>query len=328
MNRQNHHTKARSKKVILGVEALERRDCTAVSITTANAGHTLVLTGTNGDDTLEIRQNDLQDTVTVITGGAPASFVSSVINRIEIKMKAGKDNIAYKLTGGSNFLHQKTVVVDMGIGDDKMTVDLSRNGVLGLVADVKSSFALNLKGDAGQDRLDVDLGRLVDADVNLTPDMGLQGDIVDIDLRGDVTEGSTLNVLNLEQIFGNNPLGGKDRFSLDATNVDIESDCQVFIQSFLGMDDDILEFGYSGRMEGGLFVRLSGESGRDTVKANVLLREDSNGAFDVILDGGSGRDDMTFNLDQIEPANIVNAIADGGSGSDDFHTSGDVLRRN
>src|SRR5687768_444394 len=49
------------------VESLEERWCPAISVTTADAGHTLLITGDNAANMIQIRQDDSADRLSVST---------------------------------------------------------------------------------------------------------------------------------------------------------------------------------------------------------------------------------------------------------------------
>ena len=112
----------------LGFEALERRAMLAGNVTATLADHTLTITGDIADNDIVLSGGHEKvftiasgiDATTINGGAGPVTF--SHVKRLVISMGAGGDRLVIN-ANGEKLKHGS---VDMGIGDDTLTMDARR----------------------------------------------------------------------------------------------------------------------------------------------------------------------------------------------------------
>jgi hypothetical protein len=107
------------------VEALEGR-CCPTTVTFDPVSGVVAILGTEADNEVTVLQDDLSDTLTVVYDGVPGmeSYSSSQVVKILGNLGMGNDTFEYRLGGTSDFLHEKTVQVDLMEGQDSARVYL------------------------------------------------------------------------------------------------------------------------------------------------------------------------------------------------------------
>src|SRR3954469_9754106 len=82
---------ARRRAASLAVNALEDRWCPSAVVTTASAGHTIVITGDANANHIVVTQNDATDKLKIVADGKTYNFTSSDVTRLKVDLKAGND---------------------------------------------------------------------------------------------------------------------------------------------------------------------------------------------------------------------------------------------
>lgn len=323
---------AKARGVHLGLESLETRYCPSVTIATADSGHTLVITGDNAANTVTITQDDDDNEIKVqVAGGQTKFFNSNEITAVTVNLKGGDDKFTYKLGGGSDFLFDKIIFVQLGKGNDKATFDFATSG-----AAIKDKLTVAVAEDGGgDDTADITLGRVDGQDVFVRTRMEFGNDTVNVTLKDDLRTDSNVK---LDLIDNNNlqllfvvpiQLGGNDKYTIKADggpsgDVDIADNAVLDIGVAAGDGQDLIDLKYEGELDGKLRVILNGNDGKDTVKAVFDLEDDSDGTLDVRVLGGKGAD--TLKLQIFNDVSIIQAIADGGDGNDSAIVTGNVTK--
>ena len=314
------------------LESLEERACPAISVTTADAGHTLLITGDNAANFVQIRQDDSVDRLSIDTSNfndpgiyQHYEFESSDITKITVQLGHGNDVLTYALGGGSDFEHAKNIGVNVGTGDDFVDFNFQYNGVSD-DAIIYADLALGVIGEGAfgpsykpyallPNRTDVhvDLGDIDDANVTLFTHLGAGNDHLEVlanDLRGD----STLTIQSLANevvpvyayvpyrqangtyaytmVMSYLPIDGNDTYNFELTG-EIDSDAQLTLVQLGGGGNDIFNYEYSGNLDGTLSLNVNAGSGSDTASVWFDFNEESEGILEGSLNLGTGIGDVS-----------------------------------
>lgn len=312
------------------IESLHERLCLSVSVSTIDSGHTLVITGDNLANNIQIIQNDDSNVLTVTAPGVNKTFDSDDITKVVINLQGGADTLTYTMGNGSDFENAKNIILQGGVGHDTATFDFHSNGNTEIEAPL--SVTVNDLGFFDADKVNITLGKVNDVDVLVKTRLGFGNDTFNGTLKGDLQDDADVkfdlvDVNNFLLVFR----GGNDSYKVTANDdVDIDEDASLDVAIFGAAGNDLLEFAFRGEVDGLLKVRLDGGAGFDTVKANITLDDGSDGTLDARLLGGANADALTFNLidDSDSGFVIAAAIADGGSGIDTFSGTANVTKVN
>jgi hypothetical protein len=242
-------------KTRLGLERLDERDVPACIV------------GLGGPDTLVITGNGAMDTVVVSDNGAGAitgtatgwgAFAFAGIKTIKVDTGAGNDRVTYNLTRNLQPGQVRTVDVRLGDGADAFIANLYNPGT-GIGSDLLFGSRLEIsgRGGAGNDVMQINANRDVDVAAAATLKMMLAGET------------------------------GND----------------VLIALYRGENDGDTSF----RM-------LDGGAGNDTIRASLHEDLGSTGTSVGLAQGGIGDDAIGLFLITQNPPSL--AILDGGAGTD------------
>ncbi|HKA07686.1 MAG TPA: hypothetical protein VKD71_10540 [Gemmataceae bacterium] len=199
---------------ILRLEALDGR--ALPSVTVAEAGGVLTITGDQQANNIEIRDTGGSgtDAVTVWVDGVQSDVtIDTAVDKIVLYARGGQDVVAYNLTGSFTGGTDRDVVIYLGNQDDTFTAAL--NGSIGADSDV----SLKVYGGNGQDNLSVSGAGTADApwtiDGHLTVKLygGNGKDTVNVNYNGLISATGTFDLT----VGGGN---GKDLVRADVTAVD------------------------------------------------------------------------------------------------------------
>jgi hypothetical protein len=285
------------------LEALEDRYVPS-TINFNGATATLTVTGTAGKDAIVITDDGTNNAgAVVVTSNGATLFTSGPtagvdqVHTINVNTLGGsRDSVEYDLTGNM-VANNRSIAATFGSGKgDKFTANV--NGNL-----VNAFLLLQATGGSGGDRL---AGTVT-------------GSLNGASFLGFIVKGGT----------------GKDQISFDATNsVAIGPLAQLTVEADGGSNNDVINIGYEGQMQGALFLSANGSSGNDKVKATLTFDGLSNGLLfgpvspnsgkaAAAVNGGGGKDRLSFEVDlsgTLKPASA--AEVDGGAGVDTCHTVG------
>ncbi len=185
--RQHHFGRQQNR---LSVEKLEDRSLMAGNVTAVVTGGLLVITGDTADNGVTIDYNQTTNAYSVIgttpTGStattinsldtsvvANAQIFTTVTKGIRIAMNAGNDNVAFGSVTSTSFVVDGFVDIDMGAGNDTLTIGRNGNavgGVAPLENEVNIGASLAIKLGAGNDTLDI-------TNTTITRDLVVHGDV-------------------------------------------------------------------------------------------------------------------------------------------------------
>jgi hypothetical protein len=285
------------------LETLEAKDCPSVTL----SGTTLIITGDNGINNVVVTQNDEANTITVVeNNGSAKQFKSSAVSSIVVSLKDGADSFTFKLGGTWDFLRAKNISVDLGVGQDTATFDVAHDGSGG-DAEIDANLSISVSGKGGADKLTASLGRVENASVNLTADLGDGDDMGTVTLLDDFQAGK----VTLKFLASNSDTvdDGNDNIKVTAQAIDLDAASTLDVDMAGGRGMDTLDFLYSGNLDGLLKLRSDGGKAQDTVKASIALHDDSDGSLDAIIRGGEySRDTVALALvNESSTATIINA---------------------
>lgn len=174
--------------VRLRVEALERRECLSVSVSTiaVQSGNELRITGDSDADTINIVDQgnghiDVSDGSGTLLGSADGVKV------VKLDAKQGQDIVNYTLA--NTLTNTERVVLNLGNKADQATVDLTA-GIRG------ANLQLEVNGGKGADAIAVSLGSLKSAKAHVVLDGGEGADTITVTGTGtNVGAGSLLSVV-------------------------------------------------------------------------------------------------------------------------------------
>jgi len=138
MSHRNQARSARARRPLL--ETLEDRTCLSCNVALGGDGHTLWITGSDGDlpNLITITQDDAANNLHVVVQRAPGSpasscdrifdFKSSLVTRVAVKTGVGDDQFYYNVVGDD--LYQKDLQVNLGAGNNTavFNMDGQHNG--------------------------------------------------------------------------------------------------------------------------------------------------------------------------------------------------------
>jgi hypothetical protein len=280
-------------------ERLENRWCPAASVKAV--GHTLLVHGTNGADTIVISDDGMGDVSATITtpAGKVLSGSGTGITKINVDSLAGKDNVSYALSAALD--QAETLNLHLGKGSDSVFLDYTAGISSG--GDLK----ININGGKGSDQLTADFGPITSAKVALFANLGKGVDSVA--LNYDTITGSTVKT--------NVHTGaGSDTFTVNY-NHDI-SDSKVNFLAALNKGGDSFTGTLGGNILGtsAVTIRVNGGHGNDTVTVNAAATNvDANAKLSFELNGGLGNDNVTL-TDEGTINGKLNAVVHGGPGTD------------
>jgi hypothetical protein len=286
-----------------GFESLESRDC--MSATLANG--VLSVVATNFIDDVAITLNDEANTITVVENGVTRNFASSDVVNVVVTLKASNDDFAFRLAGNQGITRPKNFLFDLGVASDTALIDLANND--NGIATISANVNLTVLGDIGFEDIEVRLGRVENANVNLTLNSGNQADATSVEFLGNLVDASV--AVSFPASNGaTNFNDGRDTIRVEANGIKINSDSILNVTMNGGQDRDTLDVIYSGELDGLLKVRMDGGRDKDTVRANLALDNESDGTLDAIIRGGASNNDIVALLlddDSNGEANILNA---------------------
>lgn len=309
----------KSSKFAPTFDSLEDRWCPAVAFSLDSTGTILTLTGDAKPNTVVIKQNDVINDLEVFGDGVTKHYASSKIQKIIVNLKDGNDSLTYQLGGGSNFVNGKTVLADLGLGNDSATYNFADNGLGGL-ATVLGKLNVQTQMRDGMDSVAIKLAQVTSTSAVFTSDLGAGDDKFQAMQLGDLT-GKALVHIGVE--------GGKGKDFMDwnaMQDVDVSQGSILDVKLNGGADDDITTAHYEGRLDGHLRFRADGGAGKDTDRIGMTIDEGSFGYYDAIAKGGDDNDVIHFDLANHAPAtlHLVQALVDGGLGMDIAGVTGPV----
>lgn len=128
------------------IEALEDRTVPAVFVT--RTGTTLAFAGNGNAEVLNINDNGLG--VISFNGDidplSPTASPEAGIQTIVVRMGGGNDTVRYNLLGNLGFFQQRTLNVDLDVGNDLFQANLSGRNLL-----FRSSLNISVDGGVGND---------------------------------------------------------------------------------------------------------------------------------------------------------------------------------
>lgn len=287
-------------------DTLESRRLMSASV----ANGVLTITGTTGNDTILVRQQDAQ-TIRLEDNGVVSQFADSAVNSIVINGLGGNDSLRARnfTSGGTTLRLLEPVTINGGVGNDTIE-GADGNDVL-----IGEAGNDSISGGAGNDLLDggINADTLFGFTGNDTLNGGLGTDVL-TGAQGIDTADYSARIENLSLRIGagfaSGAVGELDNIEADVENV----------------------LGGSGndRIEGnGLDNILTGNAGNDFIFGSAGIDVLNGNAGDDQLIGGSGDDDMfgglgndqlfgTSGADELS-GESGNDILVGGSGTDAFN---------
>src|SRR5262245_2809351 len=187
----------------LRLEALEVRDCPAVSVLFDNATHTLTITGDKYANNVNLVIDDLNNQLKLTADGASQTFKSSDVWKIKLDLKGGNDNLQVALADGSNFVYGKNIDAQLGNGQDSAYFDIYHGSHIG--ATLYSSLRINVYGGDDNDTVVGNFGRKQGGQLYFQAYMGKGDDTAQAAVWGDVT-GIADVFFNLQGQDGNDSL--------------------------------------------------------------------------------------------------------------------------
>lgn len=314
------------------------------------------------NDTLEIYSAVLpKSELASVSSVGLQTFTSSTVKKIVIDLGVGNDAFYYSLAPGSDLNNTKTITLNTGTGDDLVRYDtaiISLTPTLpqeddsqlagifktpynyedsSLQAEVTSQLPIcygppatssinaklivTLDTGTGNDRVDINLGKLSDESVvRFTTKLGTGDDAFAVTSANDVGSYAKLMIdtaagagndfvdINLQGYIANKGL------------VDLLLDGDA--------GDDYINVGFFNRVDGKLNVRQLGGTGDDDLNFNSHVTYDSTGLVNVVLNGETGNDSVTYSALGFDDASVAQVLINGGNGYNIGKLSRDVTNVN
>jgi hypothetical protein len=306
------------------MESLEDRWCPSCTVTTADGGHTLIITGDNGANMVVIEQNDTSNKLTVVCdGGAPQVFSSTSITKIKVDLQGGADQLWYGLASASNFKYAKSADLKTGAGDDTVTIDMWQG--INQPCNISSNLSIQVDAGADHDEVDADFGRKRGGVLLFQANANTGDDLVQARMWGDITTKAKVT-FDLQGGIGDDTVGTWNTYDNHVPgygSIDVHKDSQFTIYLKGGAGADKLFLTCAGELDGKLNILLDGGAGDDLVSATqnnnngIYLMPGSTGSLKATFMGGSENDEIEFEVwDKSGGAALVNALSDGGDGYD------------
>ncbi|WP_435011030.1 hypothetical protein P12x_002322 [Tundrisphaera lichenicola] len=255
----------------------------------------LIITGTNKADVIQISDNgtNLAGNITIALGGGRTYTSTGAVGMIEVLGKGGVDQINYDLTG--NLLAARTVLVDLGSGNDAFTANLT-----GAIA-TADGLDLEAYGGTGNDRMT-------------------------INQTGWMMAGTVLPFLEGDS--------GNDTLTYNGSGV-VGPGTTVLPGLSGGAGNDKIQSKFAGVIAGNYIYNLTidGGAGNDVISNDIRVMAGSPGTVGTdattpaVVLGGAGNDKISYSL-AVDPGAAplaVNAVAVGGAGKDIVQHTGNVL---
>jgi hypothetical protein len=285
------------------LEALEGRQLLAAGasqvgireVASAPGGSSeLILTGTNRADVINIVDNgsNAVGNVTVRFGDGSTYTSQGPVAQVQVLGNGGNDRVSYTLAG--NLVAARTVLADLGAGNDQFTAQVN-----GAVANA-GGLDLEAYGDGGADNLAVDQA-------------------------GPILAGTFFPYLEGDS--------GNDTLAYNGTGA-IAAGASIMPALSGGGGNDTIASGYSGMIAGTYIYNLTidGGSGNDSIVDAINVAAGSTGAIGsgdtapAVVEGGAGNDKIQFAVavDPRAATSRVAAVAIGGTGKDTVQRTANV----
>jgi hypothetical protein len=288
----------------------------------------VAVTGTDGDETIVIRQNDATNWLSVTEGRFTEGYWSSKIRTVSVDLKGGSDSLTYQLDYDA--FYAKDINADLGAGHD--TALLSARISSTFYRSVQADLDYSVVAGSGQDRVETDLGRVTKAKVAVVANLGSEDDLFQSVWRGDIYNLGRVDCF-VDGESGNDSLYFQALTDANGTGIDITSGSSMVMRLRGSTGNDILEARYSGTLDGHLSLNLIGGSENDQLLTDCTLRFDSDGWLSTFSYGNDGDDVVTGKL-YISPGIsglpgtastvAVGFLMDGGPGYDCVYMYGDT----
>jgi hypothetical protein len=335
---------------------LETLECRTNPSRVLQEGDTLIIIGTQEDDTVAIvddGQGGLEVTFdNTANGGGKGDGSGGSGSGRGSKGSGSGSRGSHGSDSGSSGSDSCESNGDDDDGDNGETVTRSFTGVeevifiglrgndtfsYDLTGPLTSDLDLDLLLGGGANQATINAADGIDADARLRVDLKSNGgdDDVAVDL-GEVGEdaqfelearlGGGADMFDLIQVgnIGAGALvetrvqsgGGDDTVSASFEG-DVAEDAELAIRLQGGGGDDDITALFTGGLAGDLNLRANGGGGNDTVTGEIELVGESEGEIEARVRGNAGDDDLTLNiLDPEELAILTTALIDGGDGTD------------
>ena len=301
------------------VETLDNRWCPSCLVSTLDGGATLRIEGDKHANVVAIKQDDGASDLEVKCDGVKKNFDSSVITKIVVDLKGGKDQFTFNVAEDT-FKYAKTIQVHLGQGNDQALFDTSSDAnAPGKFSTIKADLNVQVFGNQGNDVVKADFGSVDSANVSFLAQLGqgrdkffgrFLGDLkgtahVGLDVRGG-SDNDQVSVL------------AKDDLPNALPGIDIDAGASLAVNLKGGAGTDVASFTYDGVLDGHLNLTNDGNGGKDKVSADITLEAGSDGFLDAAVRGRQDNDKLTFLLtdNSAGTAHITQALLDGGPGHD------------
>ncbi len=263
----------------LSMESLEDRALMAASV---SAG-VLTITGTNGNDVVQVLENHETNSVTIIDNGQVTNLSSGAFNEMRVHLNAGNNSFTYRVVG-SEFDRDRDFDIWSSDGFDYITLDFRGDNYMNTAIEADVNISINT--GSLSDQVAVYLPEIDDADVNITANLGSGNDGMSVIQVGDMVDDANLTA-NLYGSSGNDNL-----YYLANYDVDLDSDADLNVNMYGNSGDDSLLFYYRGELDGELRLNQFGQRDEDYLYSNVTLDAGSNGDDWLMQNGGDGVDQV------------------------------------
>jgi hypothetical protein len=158
------------RRFVPRLEAFDDRTLPSVTVMPLTADGTLTILGDDATNVISISDTGKDPGSLIVEADGQFHFIDGFVNRIQVFTFDGDDTVVYQLS--SDLASHRTVQVDLGLGNDSFTANLSNpNPLITQTLADGTDFLIQAFGGGGKDTLTLNaVGVNVGAGANLTVD--------------------------------------------------------------------------------------------------------------------------------------------------------------
>jgi|GEM_PF-4340752 len=305
---------ARSRVPRLAVEALEGRDCPACIV--YQAGGTVHVLGDAGANTIVINEvppsplpPHLPGSLKITADGVVHEFPAGTVRRLDVQTRGGDDWVTYKSVVAPGKDGISSLSLSLGTGDDIADITVMRRTAP--PSDYDGSWSLAVDASAGDDAVVTRFGMIDFHSARVHANLGIGNDTFAALFSGPIADANGQPAVIRLNVQGG---AGDDSMELEALTQAERPDLTAVFQGEGGSDHITMGVAFSGDTPSRVRLQALAGAGDDLVSV-YLSNSTPPGEFhnSVVIDGGAGSDDLTFDGLGDTPCD---AVIDGGMGFD------------
>jgi hypothetical protein len=158
------------RRFVPRLEAFDERILPSVDVRPLTADGTLTIVGDDADDVITISDTGKNPASIIVEADGQFYFIDGIVTRIQVFAGGGEDIVEYHLT--SDLTSNRTVFVDLGLGNDQFSATLNDPNNLGnQTLAAGTDLVIQALGGGGKDALTLNaVGVNVGAGTHLTVD--------------------------------------------------------------------------------------------------------------------------------------------------------------